>query len=161
MYRSIAFYKMKSRAKKLYHELSPKYIRCYDNHGDTFDRYTVVFTKKRVGENQNRRGEFVYVGMSKRPYHPLGFYQHGFSDRTIDSISYSHLGKKIKFHELPDDCQKAIIEDYNDLWKISEKDYDGHVCHVLDEFVNHELIPNNPELRRFQRQFDNVLKVNH
>ena len=150
---------MKSRAKRLYYELSPKFIRCYDNNGETLDRYTVVFTKKRVGGNKHRLGEFVYVGMSKRPYHPLGFYQHGFSDRAVDRPSYSHLGKKIKFHGLPEDCQQAIIEEYNDLWKISKKDYGLYYFNVLDDFVNNELIPEYPELKRFRRQFDNVLRM--
>jgi len=152
---------MKSKANRMYQGLSPKYIRCYDNNSVTFDRYTVVFTKKRIGCAKGKLGEFVYVGMSKNPCHPLGYYQHGFSDGLIDGISYRHLGKKIRFVELPNDCQELIKLEYNELWDISKKDYDAHVITVLDEFVNNELIPNHPELKRFRRQFDNVFNNNH
>ena len=150
---------MKTRVERLYNELSPRYIRCYDNNGTTHDRYTVVFTKKRNGGNKYKLGEFVYVGMSKNPYHPFGFYQHGFSDCAIDHPSYSHLGKKIKFLDLPDDCQKAIIDEYNELWKIPQKEYNEHIFKVLNDFVNNELLPELPELKRFQKQFNNVLKT--
>ena len=150
---------MKTRVEQLYNELSPRYIRCYDNNGATYDRYTVVFTKKRNGGSKNRPGEFVYIGMSKKPYHPLGFYQHGFSDFAIDHPSYSHLGKKIKFSDLPDDGQKAVTEEYNEFWDISKKEYDEHIFKVLDDFVTNELLPEHPELKRFRKQFDNVLKT--
>ena len=149
---------MKTRAAKFYRELFPRYIRCYDNNGETFDRYTVVFTNKRIGGTKQRSGEFVYAGMSEYPYHPQGFYQHGFFDTFIDKPSYSHLGKKIKFYELPDDCQKAIIEEYNMLWDISQKDYDYHLFRVLGDFVNTELIPLHPDMKRFLPQFDKLLK---
>ena len=149
---------MKAKVERLYNDLSPRYIRCYDNNGETYDRYTVIFTKKRIGGGKHKHGQFVYVGISENPYHPLGFYQHGFSDCSIDHPSYSHLGKKIQFLKLPDDCQKAIIQEYNELWKISKKDYDDHIFKVLDDFVNNELIPEHPELKRFRKQLDNVLR---
>ena len=148
---------MKARVERLYNELSPRYIRCYDNNGKTYDRYTVVFTKKRIGGGKYRLGQFIYVGMCKNPYHPLGFYQHGFSDCVIDHSSYSHLGKKIQFFKLPEECQKAIIEEYNGLWNISKKEYDKYIFKILDDFVNNELIPEHPELKRFHKQFDNIL----
>ena len=88
---------------------SPKYIRCYDNGGATFDRYTVVFT----------RGKRCYLGMSENPFHPQGFGQHGEwrkGENSIDYPIYSHLGKKIKFVDLPKDCQKAVKQTYNELW---------------------------------------------
>lgn len=90
----------------------PKYIRCYDDGGKSLDRYTVVFTKKRPG------GITLYVGMSGNPFHPQGFGQHGEQKNPIDVPSYSHLGKKIKFQDLPEDCQKLVLRDYKDLWNI-------------------------------------------
>lgn len=95
----------------------PRWVRCYDNGGETFDRYTVVFTKKR----QRRggiigRAAFLYVAMSANPYHPQGFGQHGESDMPIDRPTYGHLGKRIRFEDLPDDCKTVVIEDYMDIF---------------------------------------------
>lgn len=94
---------------------SPRYVRCYDNGGKTCDRYTVVFT----GRYKNRTGgEFVYLTMNERPYHPQGFAQHGFSDELIDRPKYAHIGKRIRFEELPPDCQTLVRDRYNALWNI-------------------------------------------
>lgn len=86
----------------------PRWIRCYDNKGETFDRYTVVFT---------RTNDRIchYVGMSEKPFDPQGFGQHGESDEAIDRPRYSHLGKKIKWEDLPLDCQEVVFRDYKAL----------------------------------------------
>lgn len=81
-----------------------KYIRVYDNCGKTFDRYTIVFTKK-------INDEFVYLGMSENPFHPQGFGQHGSSKTIIDRPTWKHLGKRIKFEQLPEDCQKLVKQE--------------------------------------------------
>jgi len=91
----------------------PRKIRIYDNGGETFDRYTVIFT----GNYKGRNG-CDYIGMSENPYHPQGFGQHGWDQNMIDCPKYSHLGKKIGFQELPPDCQRAVIDDYKDIWRI-------------------------------------------
>jgi hypothetical protein len=103
---------MKTRINNLMPNNVPRYVRCYDNNGESFDRFTVVFTKKTY------KGHSQYVAMSSNPYHPQGFYQHGESDGFIDKPSYSHLGKKISFDKFPADCQKAVIEDYKAIWSI-------------------------------------------
>ena len=95
----------------------PKWIRCYDNGGKSFDRYTVVFTKKR-NANISDGGEFIHLGMNVCPSHPQGFGQHGYSDWPIDRPAYSHLGKPIKFEELSQDCQKLVISTYKLLWRL-------------------------------------------
>ena len=89
----------------------PRKIRVYDNLGETCDRYTVVFT----GNYKGRNG-CDYLGMSEHPYHPQGFGQHGWHERVIDYPSYTHLGKKIKFKDLPEDCKRAVVDDYVDIW---------------------------------------------
>lgn len=95
----------------------PRYIRCYDNGGETFDRYTVVYTGRYTHKTG---GSFLYVGMSEKPFHPQGFGQHGESEhQPIDSNGGSHLGKKIAFKDLPPDCQKLVLDDYKDLWDIN------------------------------------------
>lgn len=93
----------------------PKYVRCYDNGGETFDRFTVVFTGHYT---HNTGGQHWYVGMSANPFHPQGFGQHGESSTQIDYPSYGHLGKKISFDKLPDDCQKCVLQTYTELWDI-------------------------------------------
>ena len=95
----------------------PRYVRCYDNGGETCDRYTVVYTGRYTHKTG---GVSWYVGMSSNPFHPQGFGQHGESSTNvpIDKPSYKHLGKKIKFEKLPKDCQRLVIDDYIDLWDI-------------------------------------------
>lgn len=95
----------------------PRYIRCYDNGGETFDRYTVVFTGRYTHKTG---GSYLDLGMSHDPYHPQGVGSHGESDYLIDRPTYSHLGRKIKFMDLPEQCKKLVLSDYMDLWDIKE-----------------------------------------
>ena len=73
-------------------------IRCYDNGGKTFDRYTVLY----MAEPERQAGLFASVGMSTNPFHPQGFGQH------CTAMPGKHLGKRILFSALPDDCQKLV-----------------------------------------------------
>lgn len=94
----------------------PKYVRCYDNGGESFDRFTVVFTGRYTHKTN---GGHWYVGMSENPFHPQGFGQHGDTEfQCVDRPTYGHLGKKISFDSLPEDCQKLVMQDYMDLWDI-------------------------------------------
>ncbi len=94
----------------------PRYVRCYDNEGETADRYTVVFT----GNYTYKTGrQHWYLGMSGNPFHPLGIGQHGESNTQIDYPSYSHLGKKIKFQDLPEKCQECVLQTYDHLWDLT------------------------------------------
>ncbi len=89
-------------------------IRCYDNGGKTFDRYTVVFTKPDhvTWGNEPPIYFYSYIGMSSDPFHPQGFGQHGESGNCpIDKPSGKHLGRKIQFRSLPPDCQKVVLQD--------------------------------------------------
>lgn len=92
---------------------TPRHIRCYDNGGATIDRYTVVFTH--TGNDGH-----MYVAMSADPFWPQGFCQHGSADRAypIDYPTHGHLGKKITFDKLPDDCQTVVRQDYAQLWEL-------------------------------------------
>lgn len=98
---------------------SPRYVRIYDNGGETADRYTAVFTGK--------RGKGQYVGMSAEPFHPQGFGQHGETrdSRPCDVDRHgwppamgrkNHLGTRIPFDALPADCQSLVLSDYNAIW---------------------------------------------
>ena len=105
----------KERAERLLPNGKPRYIRCYDNNGETFDRYTVVFTGHYTHKTDRQH---LFVGMSENPYHPMGFGQHGESDTQIDYPTYGHLGKKIKFEDLPEHCQQLVMDDYKEIWDI-------------------------------------------
>jgi len=111
----------------------PRYIRVYDNDGRTLDRYTVVFTGnynnigKKRGETRNY--SHISLAMSEHPFNPQGFCQHGETEEIIDMDKKSgwapsigrenHLGTRIQFRDLPEDCRKVVISDYKDLWNLN------------------------------------------
>lgn len=75
-------------------------IRIYDNGGTTFDRYTVVYMNER-----ERNGLYGARGMSEDPFHPQGVGQY------CTAAPGRHLGKRIRFEELPEKCQKLVRQD--------------------------------------------------
>ena len=102
-----------TRKERLMPNGIPKWIRCYDNGGKTFDRYTVIFTH---AHSFGMMGRTVGVGMSEHPFHPQGFGQH-FDYNNLDYNGRSG-GKKISFTDLPPDCQKLVLSDYMDYWRL-------------------------------------------
>ena len=75
-----------------------KNLRIYDNGGESFDRYTVVFL------DRPEYGDLLEcLAMSENPFHPQGFCQHS------SAMLGSHLGKCIRFDQLPADCQRAAL----------------------------------------------------
>lgn len=81
-----------------------KNVRIYDNGGKSADRYTAVYLDTR---HASAYGSILYDcrAMSSNPFHPQGIGQH--SECRITK----HLGKQIDFSDLPEDCQKAVIQD--------------------------------------------------
>lgn len=77
-----------------------KILEIRDNEGKTCDRYTVVYDT--IGDNA---GNYDALAMSEKPFHPVGFGQH------VSAQPGEHLGKLIKFSDLPDDCQRLVISD--------------------------------------------------
>ena len=75
-------------------------ISCWDDGGKTLDRYTVVFLDQIIN-NRN----YSALAMSSNPFHPQGFGQHTYS------MIGPHLGKKIKFEQLPPNCQALVKND--------------------------------------------------
>lgn len=107
----------------------PRYVRCYDNGGKTCDRYTVVFSKKSITES--RPFWYAVLGMSGAPFHPQGVGLHSEYERLIDTIAKdggycwppaigkkNHLGKRIRFEDLPADCRELTLRDYKELWDL-------------------------------------------
>ena len=108
-----------NRLKSLQPDGIPKYIRCYDNGGKTLDRYTVVFTGNYTHKTSR---EHWYLGMNAAPFHPQGIGQHGSSPTQIDRPKYSHLGRKIKFQNLPKECRICVSQTYQYLWDFTDID---------------------------------------
>jgi hypothetical protein len=76
-------------------------IRCYDNEGRSYDRYTVIY----MSEPEKAHNTYASVDMSSAPFHPQGFGQHG------TATPGKHLGKRIRFEDLPEDCKKLVRRD--------------------------------------------------
>ncbi len=110
----------------------PRYIRAYDNGGasagGSIDRYTVIFTGRAARQGgPDTRSQWPYLAMNAAPFHPQGFGQHGFSwDRPADVRGSSwggapmgrkcHLGTRIEFATLPEDCRRLVVDDYCATW---------------------------------------------
>ena len=101
----------------------PRWVRIYDNggpdaRGGSIDRYTVVFTGT---YGHKTGGETLVLAMNCAPFHPQGFGQHCNQRQRPDCPRYGHLGKKIRFVDLPTDCQIAALADYLYLWDLAEE----------------------------------------
>jgi hypothetical protein len=113
----------------------PRYIRCYDNHGtptESADRYTVVYTgRSSVLRAEGGAPEYPYVTMSAEPFHPQGIGMHGTSKyQPIDTVHRKKpgwhwppavgrlclCGRRIEFADLPEDCQRLVIRDVEEIW---------------------------------------------
>jgi len=74
-------------------------LNVYDSGDKTIDRYTVVLKKDNPHDQYN-----MALGLSAKPSHPQGFSQ------FTEASDGDHLGKNIKFHDLPVNVQKHVIE---------------------------------------------------
>ena len=109
----------------------PKWIRCYDNGGDvengSFDRYTVIFSH---AQSFYTKGWVPYLAMSTFPFHPQGFGMH-LEMKSWELMEGNkpgqwppkigkrgNLGVRIKFEDLPVDCQSLVLRDYKDYWEL-------------------------------------------
>lgn len=105
----------------------PRYVRCYDSGPDgPADRYTAVFSGRHASVRIDR--VWPYLAMSSCPFHPQGFGQHDETRRKpcdVDKWGFApamgrtgHLGKRIPFSDLPEDCRKLVMGDYLELWDL-------------------------------------------
>lgn len=87
-------------------EDAPEYVlACYDDGGKSIDRYTVLYGAPFWDESMGRT--VPYVAMNAAPFHPQGFGQHG----EMPSHNRAALGHKVRFKDLPIDCQKLVHQD--------------------------------------------------
>lgn len=73
-------------------------IRIYDN-PNYRDRYTAVFIHKPCFKSK----KFDCLGMSEHPFHPQGVGQ------MTSGQDGEHLGRRITFQDLPQDCQRLLV----------------------------------------------------
>lgn len=125
---------------------TPKWIRCYDNGGTegkqknrmsgeelgTMDRYTVVFTGHYTHKTGGQHWDLT---MNCAPFHPQGIGMHGENRGPIDRPTSGHLGKRINFKDLPEQCQRLVIQDYKYLWDL-DKDENGCLEPIHPHSVN-------------------------
>lgn len=90
-----------------------KNLKIYDNGGKTFDRYTAVYLNQPEANHC-----FSARGMSENPTSPQGF-----GCWTTAQLG-RHLGKLIKFNQLPSECQRLVLEDLE-----IEHDSSPNGCH--------------------------------
>lgn len=123
----------RERLARLLPEGRPRYVRIYDNGGETADRYAVVYNGKyrTLGRKAHTREPLPpvqYVNMSGAPYHPQGVCQHGEAHTFFDApegwttpVGRKHpqLGLRIEYDALPADCQRVVLDDYIDIWALT------------------------------------------
>lgn len=82
-------------------------IKCYDDGGKHFDRYSVLFVDQPCGYPvmDEPWNSVECLAMSEHPSAPNGFCQH------TTAVAGRHLGKRIRFADLPEDCQAAVRYD--------------------------------------------------
>ena len=130
-----------ARLARLFSEGGPRYVRIYDNGGDTADRYTVVFNGKyrTLGRGRNATaplGPIHVLTMSGAPTHPQGVCQHTEWARFEDAPEgwttplgrKNYLGRRIPFWDLPKPCRDIVMSDYVDIWQL------GGVNEVWDNY---------------------------
>lgn len=100
---------------------TPYHVICFDNNGETLDRYTVLFT----GCYTHLTGGVSYgLDMNAAPFHSQGIGMHFeiygeylTEDEYLDE-AFEHFGKLIPFSQLPEDCKRAVMNDYIDIWGV-------------------------------------------
>jgi hypothetical protein len=115
---------LRQRSSRDFRIGDPRYMTIYDNGGldakdGSSDRYTVVYTREVNADKATRqRGWYFVMGMSGAPYHPQGICLHSEYPNRVDKPTYKHLGKRIRFNQLPSDCQRAALRDYIYLYSL-------------------------------------------
>lgn len=72
----------------------------YDSGPEYGDRYTIFY------KNNGWKPWKDYIAASEKPFHPQGFGQHGESDPFWRRIDRAHLGRPVRFKDLPPDVRR-------------------------------------------------------
>jgi hypothetical protein len=75
----------------------------------TAERYTAVFTGLL---SLKKPGEYLYVRMGENPFGAGGY--------TVSRgrPPYGKLGQEISFGELPEGCERLVLDTYRKLWDL-------------------------------------------
>lgn len=79
-------------------------LRCYDNGGRSFDRYTII--PPRWAKDYKETWEWQAIDASENPFYPQGVGQH-----TI-AMPGPHLGKRVRWDDLPVDVQRFARQSF-------------------------------------------------
>lgn len=89
--------------------MKPENLRCYDNGGKTFDRFTIL-PPRWAPDPWKRRTQYgtqwEAISASANPFHPQGFGQH------CTAAAGRHLGARVPFADLPADVQRFAIQTF-------------------------------------------------
>lgn len=88
-------------------DILKKKIKAIYDRRQAVDRYTVYFSDRKAWGISTPK-IYPCVCMSADPFHPQGVGQHS------SGMLGQHNGRKIKFEELPEDCQRLVIQDLQD-----------------------------------------------
>lgn len=80
-------------------------LRCFDNGGKTWDRYTVFPPRWAKGYKEDGR-LWCCIASDEHPFHPQGFGQH------TGGIPGPHLGKRVHWDKLPVDVQRFATQSF-------------------------------------------------
>lgn len=81
--------------------IKPATLRCFDNGGRTFDRYTILPPRWAGADWRERDGTWIAFGASEDPTHPQGFGQ------QTSATPGRHLGRRVPFDSLPLDVRRC------------------------------------------------------
>ena len=85
-------------------------LRCYDNGGESCDRYTIIPARWVRGWSRRERGGLLWegIGASENPFHPQGFGQ------NTEAMAGPHLGARVPFELLPADVQTFARQSFTE-----------------------------------------------
>ena len=93
------------RATKRWLEGAPEYVLdCFDNRGQTIDRYTVLFGGTLLVPALLEKREVFYLGMSDAPTWPQGFSMWGECP-----ASYRPSHERVRWLDLPEHIRQHVI----------------------------------------------------
>ena len=97
----------------------------------TAERYIAVFTGLL---SIKRPGEYLYLTTSEdRPGSEDGYTLHR------GRPPCGHLGREIAFQDLPERCQRLVLDAYRELWGLQGYDLDhrGHIAQSILDVGDH------------------------
>lgn len=85
-------------------------LRCYDNGGKTYDRYTVLPARWVRGWSRRAPCGLLWeaISASEHPFHPQGFGQ------NTEAKAGPHLGARVPFETLPLDVQRFARQSFTE-----------------------------------------------